>query len=175
MNYNLLPWRESQAFKRRLYRLWALRVGALLAFLVAVIAIIIFHQRASALSAREQQLSVAINAAKATRAKAPTGVVMMSVHSPAGLRELLHQLFFGMADQVCVTSLHTSHTAVILHGQAPNDVALSHFLPAWPVGRFFSSLRLQSMNDDEARGVTVFEISGALAEAASEDNDDMDA
>ncbi|HEU5281449.1 MAG TPA: hypothetical protein VFU82_05690 [Gammaproteobacteria bacterium] len=175
MNYNLLPWRESQALKQRLYRAWALRVGVFLAFLGVMVAIIIFHQRARALSAEAQALSVAMNAAKAKRARAPAGVAMISVHTPAGLRELLHQLFFGMADQVCVTSLHTSGTAVILHGEAPNDVAVSHFLPAWPVGPFFSSLHLQSMNDDAARGVTVFEISGALAEAASENNDDVDA
>lgn len=175
MNYNLLPWREAAALRRRCYLMWAVRVGVVLGFLAVLIAAMVFHQRAAVLSARQQQLSAAIEAAKAQRRKTPTSVAVVSVHTPAGFRKLLHQLFFGMADQVCMTSLHVNNTSVAFHGQAPNEVALSHFLPAWPVGAFFSSLHLQSMNEDADQGVTVFEVSGVLAQAVSDNDDDVDA
>lgn len=175
MNYNLLPWREAAALRRRWCLVWGVRVGVAFGFLAVFIAVMVFHQRAAVLSVRQQQLAVAIEAAKAQRRKTPTTVAVVSVHTPAGFRELLHQLFFGRADAVCMTSLHVSNTSVVFHGQAPNEAALSHFLPAWPVNAFFSSLHLQSMNNDADQGVTVFEVSGALPQVTSDHNDDLDA
>lgn len=175
MNYNLLPWREAAELRRRLYRQWVIGSGVAVLFAGVLFAIVFFHEQARTLTLHQQQLSVAIAAAKAKRVQQPNQTAVVSMHTPAGLRGLLHQLFFGSADAVCLTSLHMNNTTVLLHGQAPSEAALSHFLLAWPVSDYFSSLHLQSMNQDAVNRVTVFEVSATLASSASEDDDSLDA
>lgn len=174
MNINLLPWREAAARRRRLAWQFAVGLGVLILFLSLISAMVVYHQRVQVLTRHQQQLTAAIQSARQRLRPRPSRAVV-SVHTPGGLRLLLHQLFFGAADGVCMTSLHTSSQAVVFHGEAPSEAALSHFLPAWPMAAFVASLRLESMNEDPARGVTVFELAGALAKSVSDDDDDMDA
>lgn len=174
MNVNLLPWRETAIRRRRWVLQAVLGVGVVILFLGLIGAIFIYHEQVQSLGLRQQQLSQSIEEAR-QRLHAQASTQMVSVHTPSGLRLLLHQLFFGAADGVCLTSLHTTSQGVVLHGQAPSEAALSHFLPTWPMAALVSSLRLASMNEDIARGVTVFELTGELAKSVSNDNDDLDA
>lgn len=173
MNYNLLPWREAVAEKRRLYRqCFAWLTIFILLFSVSMISRVLY-EKVQTLRSEAQNLEKELDKTRQQVMMQGSSIAPASVHKPAGLYALLRSMFAAMNDGVCFTSLHVMHSNVAFHGQVNNDIALSHFLMTWPISNEFSSLKLQSLNDAPEWNGQVFEIAAALNVSQSRLSDDQ--
>lgn len=172
MNYNLLPWRAWAIARRRLYYACAAVGGTTILVAVLLTLIIEMHQQEKNLVQKQRQLHEAILAVSLKKSAVSTRQSAPAVHTPPGLYNILLSLASAFSDEVCFTSIHLAERGMLFHGEAPNEVALSHFLTVWPVSSVFSELRLQNLNQQQDSVSSVFEVAATLASSTQQDEDD---